>query len=101
MNLGIHLILNPAGTYSFKGTIPVTLGWVNKDGTELTNEQATEVARSNYPAMLAKSRVFQHPEDALEAAEKMGITITSIDNIAEAELAAQGLLDEKDYGDRG
>jgi len=99
--LGVHLILNPAGTYSFKGTIPVQLAWINKDGTELTNEQAAEVARANYPAMLAKTRVFQHPEDALEAAKKYKIGITSIDNVAEAELAAQGLLDEKDYGDRG
>lgn len=101
MNLGIHLILNPAGTYSFKGTIPVQLGWVNKDGSLLTIEEAVEVARSNYPAMLAKARVFKYPDEALEAAEKLGVHVDSIDEVAEAELAGLGLLDEKDYGDRG
>lgn len=101
MNLGIHLIKNPAGTYSFKGTIPVVLGWVNKDGSELTEDEAKEVARSNYPAMLAKSRVFEYPEDAIAAATVLSVHINSIDEDAEAELAANGLLDEKDYGDRG
>ncbi len=101
MNLGLHLILNPAGTYSFKGSVPVQLSWVNKDGSFLSIEESIEVARANYPAMLAKSRVFELAADALEAAEKLGAHVDSIDEVAEAELAALGLLDEKDYGDRG
>jgi hypothetical protein len=101
MNLGIHLIKNPAGTYCFRGTVPVFLIYVNKDGSELSAEEAIEVARANYPAMLAKSRVFEHPADALELADKFGIHVNSIDKDAEAELRADGYMDEKDYGDRG
>lgn len=99
--LGLHLMKNPAGNFSFVGRIPVTLAWLNKDGSELTPTEAMEVVRANYPAMLAKARVFEHPADAIEAAEKLGVFIDSIDEESEAILAIDGYLDEKDYGDRG
>jgi len=69
-DFGVHLIKNPKGTWSFKGSIPVELGWVNKDGSELTPEQAKEVARSNQPALLAKTRVFKTPAEARKMATK-------------------------------
>ena len=95
--LGLHLIKNPAGTFSFKGRVPVTLAWLNKDGSELSLDEAWHVSKANYPAMLAKTRVFESAADALDAAEKLGVLIDSIDEDAEAELHALGLLDDKDY----
>lgn len=70
--MGIHLMKNPAGTWSFTGTIPVELGWLNKDGSELNPKQAKEVARANMPAMLAKTRVFKTSKEAIKVAKKYG-----------------------------
>lgn len=99
--LGLHLTTNPTGNFSFKGRVPVNLAWVNKDGSILNALEAKDVATANYPAMLAKTRVFNHPADALDAAEKLNVFVDSIDENAKAILATDGYLDEKDYGDRG
>ena len=77
--LGVHIIKNPKGTFSFKGTIPVELGWVNKDGSEMNPEQAKEVARANNPAMIAKARVFKTSKEASKAAKKYKTGVTSVD----------------------
>lgn len=69
---GLHLMKNPAGTYSFVGSVPVELGWLSKSGKELTPDEAKEVARANMPAMLAKTRVFKTPQEAFKVAKKYG-----------------------------
>lgn len=81
--LGVHITKNPKGTFSFKGTIPVELGWVNKDGSELNPEQAKEVARANNPAMIAKARVFKTSKEAVKAAKKYKTGVTSVDEAKE------------------
>jgi len=70
--LGLHVLKNPAGTYSFVGSVAVELGWLNKDGTPLTPKQAKEVARANNPGMIAKTRVFKTEKEAFKAAKKLG-----------------------------
>ncbi len=78
MTLGIHLMKNPAGTFSFVGSIPVQLVWLNKDGSELTDPQAKQVARANTPAMLAKTRVFPTIAEAITVAGHYGIASAEI-----------------------
>ena len=70
--LGLHLMKNPAGTYSFVGSVPVALGWLSKSGKELTPEEAKEVSMANMPAMLAKTRIFKTPQEAFKVAKKYG-----------------------------
>jgi len=73
--MGLHLMKNPKGTYHFVGTVPVKLGWVNKDGSELSDEEADKVVSANNPAMLAKTRVFKNENDAKKAAKKLKVKI--------------------------
>lgn len=63
-NLGVDVILCPSGKYAFVGTIPVECAWVNKDGTELNQEQADKVCQAPMPGMIAKRRVFETEEAA-------------------------------------
>lgn len=77
-DFGIHLGKNPAGTYSFSGSIPVKLGALNKDGSELSDEQADEVAKASNPGMISRVRVFKMAKDAFKAAEKLGIKKSQI-----------------------
>lgn len=78
MKFQLTLIKNPAGTYSFVGSVPVKLGMCNKDGSMLTDSQAEQVARANCPALIAKSRAFKTPKDAFRAAVKLGIKVSEI-----------------------
>jgi len=75
-NFGVHVIKNPAGTFSFVGSVPANLVMMNKDGSELSKEQADKVAKASNPGMLAKSRVFKTMADAEKAASKMGVKIS-------------------------
>ena len=69
----ITLMKAPTGVYVFSGFhIPVQLTFVNKDGSELSDEEATAVARANIPAMLAKSRSYKSIKDAMKDAKKYG-----------------------------
>lgn len=78
MNLGIHLSKNPAGTYSFSGTVPVRLARTNKDGSRLNDEEVRLVSQSCMPALHSKCRVWDSKEDALRAAEYEGIKRTEV-----------------------
>lgn len=75
----LSLIKNPAGTYHFVGSVPVKLGWMNKDGSELSDKEAKELVKSSSPGMLGKSRVFKTSKEALAFAKKMGIKAKDID----------------------
>ena len=59
-----HIIQYPSGRWGFVGHVAVKLGWVNKDGSELTDEQAKRLASASNPAMLARSRSFETKEAA-------------------------------------
>jgi hypothetical protein len=95
--LGVHILKNPKGTYSFKGTVPVELAWVNKDGSELNTEQAKEVARANNPAMIAKARVFRSSKEALKAAKKFKTGVTSVDEQINVDWKILEDPDEEEY----
>lgn len=78
MTYQLTLIQNPAKTFSFVGSVPAVLGYVAKDGSELTNAELAQVARASNPAMLAKPRVFQTADDARRFARKLGFTFADI-----------------------
>ena len=77
-DFGIHLGKNPAGTYSFDGTVPVKLTALNKDGSELSDEEADKVSKASNPGMISKVRVFKLAKDAFKAADKLGIKKSQI-----------------------
>jgi len=76
--MGLHLIINPIGTYSFVGSVPVYLGWTNKDGTELSTDQAIKLKYAQSPALIAKSRSFKTVQDAIDFASEQGFEIDSL-----------------------
>jgi hypothetical protein len=74
----VPMIQHASGNFSFVGRMPVWLNWTNKDGTELTEEQAQEVAGCNMPAMIAKSRTFKTVTEAEKIANKYGATVSQV-----------------------
>ena len=66
----------PSGKWGFVGNVDVRLHFVAKDGSELTPEQAKEVAHASNPAMLAKTRVFSSPLEALQEAKRLHQKVT-------------------------
>lgn len=76
---GVHLMKNPAGTFSFCGTVPVRLARVLKDGSPIvTDEDAKAIADASNPAWISKCRVWSCPSQALEAAQSLGIRTCEI-----------------------
>lgn len=69
-NIGMNVIQNPTGTWSFVGRVPAHLALVMKDGSPVTAE-AAKIASSFGPA-LAKVRTRSWPtkEEALAAASQ-------------------------------
>jgi hypothetical protein len=78
--MGYPLILmqNPNSTWSFVGRVPVKLGYLTNDGQEVSDELAAKIAEANIPAMLAKKRVFKSQDEALTAAQNMGLEVKQI-----------------------
>jgi hypothetical protein len=77
MNLGLHIILNPAGTFSFVGNVPICLSYERKNGGMLSAKEADEMLQSNFPALTKKryglvSRVWEKRSDAIEEAVRIG-----------------------------
>jgi len=75
------LIKNPAGTYSFVGSVDGGLIWENtKTGEAPTDAQMTELKSSSNPSMWAKTRGFKAKrfttqDEAVSFAESLGIEV--------------------------
>ncbi len=65
---GYEIIDYGTGWWGFVGRVPAKLGWLNMDGSTLTDEQAAEVVTLNNPAMSYKNRSFETKAAAEEAA---------------------------------
>lgn len=63
----------PSGKWGFVGRVDARLIYKNKDGTALTNDQASKLANSSNPGMLARVKVYETKELAIEAAKALGI----------------------------
>lgn len=72
MNLGLHLLENPNGTYSFVGSVPCELAYTTKAGNIVSAEEVTKqmMLPSNYRTI--KSRVFQTEFEAWNEAARLG-----------------------------
>ena len=72
MNLGLHVIENPSGTFSFVGTVPVQLGYTTKAGNTVTPEEVESQHRlpSNYRTI--KTRSFASKDEAWREAARLG-----------------------------
>lgn len=71
-NLGLHLLENPNGTFSFVGRVPCQLGYVTKTGNMVTNEEVESQRRlpANYRTI--KTRVFTSKDEAWLEAARLG-----------------------------
>ena len=74
-NLGTHVINNPAGTYSFVGTLPTVLAeMVPADKNAILGCRSFE---HNGQSMMWKWPVFETKQQAIDFAESKGVIITT------------------------
>ncbi len=75
-HMRLHVLHNPAGTYSFVGAVPVDLGYVGRDGHELTADEQRKVAQ--FGAGMFRStitcRTFTTAQEAVDFAASRGET---------------------------
>lgn len=84
MNYQLSLIKNPAGTFSFVGSVPVALAFMNADGSEVSESIVSKLVRSCSPALVkkkygVKTPTFKTVAEALAFAESRGISADQID----------------------
>jgi hypothetical protein len=72
-----YLIKNPAGTWSFVGRVPAELMYERIDGEPLSEKDIDSIRNFGAGVMRnsIKSRVYQSPHDAIEAAKPLDILI--------------------------
>jgi len=93
--MGLHIIGNPAGTYSFVGNVPGDLAYVGKDGKPLSPEQKKRLKGASNPSMIAKSRSFKSKEEAQAAAKSLGFKVDSIKESAKQEMKCEATIQRK------
>jgi hypothetical protein len=71
------IMKNPAGTWSFAGSVDVRLAFCTADGGEPTPEMI-DIARQHGPGFAKglKSRTWPSREEALQAAVDLGAEVT-------------------------
>lgn len=76
MKLGLHILENPNGTYSFVGSVPVELAYTTKAGNRVSPEEVESQHRLPASYRTIKCRVFQSRDEAMREALRLGYTIT-------------------------
>lgn len=76
--LGLHLIKNPAGSFSFVGSVPCRLAYVTKAGDYVTDEEVEKNMRLPSSYRKIKSRVFSSIDEAMREAQRLGYNVNSI-----------------------
>lgn len=71
-NLGLHVIQNPNGTFSFVGSVPVQLAYVTKAGNAVTAEEVESQHRLPASYRTIKCRVFASESEAWREAARLG-----------------------------
>jgi hypothetical protein len=72
--LGLHVHKNPAGTWSFVGSVPYSLAYARHDGQPVTEEEARKIAGFGL-GLFRKThgpRVWKTEVEAREAARALG-----------------------------
>ena len=80
MNLGLHIIKNPVGTYHFVGNVPIYLSFERKNGDDISPFEADSLMSSNYPGMVKKrygiqTKTWEKREDAIKEANELGYEV--------------------------
>lgn len=78
-NLGCHVTLNPAGTYSFVGSVPCALSVERRDGKPVDAELAANIARHGKGLFrhIVKSRTWPSEEAARTEAARLGFELAN------------------------
>ncbi len=77
MNLPLNKINQfPSGRWGFVGSVSLCLGYVCKDGSEPTPEQYKAAQMCGPQIAGLKTRAWESREDALAAAEAVGVEVT-------------------------
>ena len=80
MNLGLHVLKNPVGTYHFVGSVPICLSFERKNGEDISSFEADRLLESNYPEMVKKrygiqTKTWKKKEDAIKTAIELGYEV--------------------------
>lgn len=75
-NLGLHLLENPNGTYSFVGSVPAKLAYVTKAGNFVTEQEVENQLMLPASYRTIKTRTFQSKDDAWIEAARLGYVKT-------------------------
>ena len=80
MDLGLHILHNPAGTYHFVGTVPICLSFERKNGEDVSPFEADRLLHSNYPEMVKKrygiqTKTWKTKIEAIKAADRLGYKV--------------------------
>jgi hypothetical protein len=76
-DLGLHLIENPANRFSFVGTVPFVLAFEQVDGSDITEQQATDIRQCG-PGLFRnsiRSRAWTSREEAVAFASARGFSV--------------------------
>lgn len=67
---------NPNGTFSFVGRVPVALGYERLDGSDVTEDDARDLAHvgPTYMRHRLTSRAWTSEENARAEADRLGLT---------------------------
>lgn len=76
MKLGLHIIQNPAGSFSFVGSVPCALAYVSKDGGAVCPVVVQNEMRLPSKFRTIKARTFTTREDAEQAAKTAGFEVS-------------------------
>ena len=79
MNLGLHILHNPAGTYHFVGSVPIELSFYRKDGESLTPYDIEGIQQCG-AGLFVKTigrRTWKTQAEAKLAAESAGYKVAS------------------------
>jgi hypothetical protein len=71
-NLGLHLIQNPSGSFSFVGRVPAQLGFVTKAGNMVTSDEVEKQLMLPASYRTIKSRSFTSEHEAWTEAARLG-----------------------------
>jgi hypothetical protein len=78
LNGALVLMKAPSGKWIFRGSVPVNLAYVMKDGSPLTAATKEQLRHASTPAMIARTRVWDSKEEALTSARQEQAVITQI-----------------------
>lgn len=72
MSLGLHLIQNPSGSFSFVGSVPAKLAYVTRAGNYVSDDEVEKNLRLPSNLRMIKNRVFQSETEAWLEASRLG-----------------------------